>query len=140
MDSSIHVSLNKPSTIQCIAYRSRPPVRILISIDGQLIIDDTKYTVDLKEIPVKNDFDKNELNDVKYLQFSDQIKYFYYNTIVNLTLDDINMNLQGKLVECNAYEMAIIENPYKIRNSNEIAMLKPIMNTRSTLQVDCKLN
>jgi hypothetical protein len=140
LDSSIHVSLNKPSTIQCIAYRSRPPVRILISIDGQLIIDDTKYTVDLKEIPVKNDFDKNELNDVKYLQFSDQIKYFYYNTIVNLTLDDINMNLQGKLVECNAYEMAIIENPYKIRNSNEIAMLKPIMNTRSTLQVDCKLN
>ena len=135
LDSPIHLSLNKPSSIQCIAYRSRPPVRLLISIDGELMTDETKYAIELKEIPVKNDME--QLNDIKYLHFSEQIKYFYYNTIVNYTLDSINVQLQGKKVECNAYEMPIVENPYRMKNIKDIAKFKPIMNTRSSIQVDC---
>jgi hypothetical protein len=132
------VSLNKPSIIQCIGYRSRPPIRVLISIDGEIMYDETKYTIELKEIPIKSEMENSELTDIKNLQFNDQIKYFYYNTIVNFTIDNINMQLQDKQVECNAFEMPIAENPIKVKNLKEIAKLKSIMNTRSSIQVDCK--
>jgi hypothetical protein len=132
------VSLNKPSIIQCIGYRSRPPIRVLISIDDEIMYDETKYTIELKEIPIKSEMENSELTDIKNLQFSDQIKYFYYNTIVNFTIDNINMQLQNKQVECNAFEMPIAENPIKVKNLKEIAKLKSIMNTRSSIQVDCK--
>jgi organic radical activating enzyme len=100
--------------------------------------DETKYTIELKEIPIKSEMENSELTDIKNLQFSDQIKYFYYNTIVNFTIDNINMQLQNKQVECNAFEMPIAENPIKVKNLKEIAKLKSIMNTRSSIQVDCK--
>ena len=132
------MSLNKPSIIQCIGYRSRPPIRVLISIDDEIMYDETKYTIELKEIPIKSEMENSELSDIKNLQFSDQIKYFYYNTIVNFTIDNINMQLQNKQVECNAFEMPIAENPIKVKNLKEIAKLKSIMNTRSSIQVDCK--
>ncbi len=132
------MSLNKPSIIQCIGYRSRPPIRVLISIDGEIMYDETKYTIELKEIPIKSEMENSELTDIKNLQFNDQIKYFYYNTIVNFTIDNINMQLQDKQVECNAFEMPIAENPIKVKNLKEIAKLKSIMNTRSSIQVDCK--
>ncbi len=132
------MSLNKPSIIQCIGYRSRPPIRVLISIDDEIMYDETKYTIELKEIPIKSEMENSELTDIKNLQFSDQIKYFYYNTIVNFTIDNINMQLQNKQVECNAFEMPIAENPIKVKNLKEIAKLKSIMNTRSSIQVDCK--
>lgn len=103
------------------------------------MLDETKYTIELKEISIKNEeIEKSQLASIKYLQFSEQLKYFYYNTIVNFTLENINMQLQGKLVECNAYEMSIDQNPYKMRNLKEISKLKAIMNTRSSIQVDCK--
>lgn len=137
MDSPVHVSLNKPSLIQCVAYRSRPPVRLFISIDGEIISDISKYSISLQEIPMTNNL-QSEINEAKQLPFVDQLKYYYYNTIVNITLDNINMNLQNKLIECNAYEMGIFENPYALKTINELKNFKPIMSTSSIIQVDCK--
>lgn len=48
----MHVSLNKPSSIRCVARQSRPPVRILIAINGKLITDEHKYSTEIVEIPI----------------------------------------------------------------------------------------
>lgn len=50
----MHLSLNKPSAIRCIAHQSRPPVRILVAINGELITDEFKYSTDIYEVPISH--------------------------------------------------------------------------------------
>jgi hypothetical protein len=127
----VHLSLNKASTIECVARRSRPSVKLFISIDNQLIRNEAKYKTNVVHIP---SFDSSySLSEIKKLPFYEQIKYFYYDTYVNVTLDDASVDLNGKNIECIAYEIPVAN--YTLSSA---FTFKPVMSKVSTIQVDCK--
>lgn len=162
MDNPVHVSLNKPSSIQCSARQSRPPVKILIAINGNLIADDSKYKTEIIQIPISmsqensvvmNELDLNLTNEqnkkIVYLaptaQISvEQMRESFYDTITTLSMDDINMRMEGQTVECFVHSFVnYLESPYnskKISNFNLNSFHNNMMNTKSIIQVDCKLN
>lgn len=149
LDNPVHVSLNKPSTIQCKAKQSRPPVKILISINGNLITDESKYKTEIIQYPILSSQEDENINDPKK-RFSyvtsissisaENLRQSYYDTITNLTIDDITMKMQGQLVECFAYSIFnansnhFRHHPNTRLNSHN----SNVMSTKSLIQVDCK--
>lgn len=127
LNDPLHVSLNKPSTIQCIARKSRPPVNLLLSINGKIISDSHLYAKQITQIPISSANLNSNL--IRNLNFKEQLKYFYYDTQVNITLDDVSMYWQDKQVECLAYSMSELLSD----NGN---LNKPIMTSRASIQVD----
>ena len=73
----------------------------------------------------------------------------YYDTLTNVTIDDITMRMQGQTIECFAYSFVnndLIDNSVKnthfIGNLHKItgasSLQNNIMSTKSNVQVDCK--
>lgn len=160
LENPVHVSLNKPSSIQCVARQSRPPVKILIAINGHLINDESKYKTEIIQIPI-NDPNSGDSGDAKkrvsYINSmsaisAEQMRHSYYDTITNITIDDITMKMQGQTVECFAYSLVhngnnnhhhnniynINNNRYSSMNTNKPLNLNNVMSIKSVIQVDCK--
>lgn len=83
---------------------------------------------------------------------AENLRTSYYDTITNLTIDDISMQMQGQLVECFAYSFLSLNSNQYYRNygvvtngpeSNKKINLNTfqnnVMNTKSNIQVDCML-
>lgn len=118
LDNPVHVSLNKPSSIQCVAKQSRPPVKILIAINGQLITDESRYKTEVVQYPAEwvrrggsyESESQSQLNDsirftvptAKPIE-SHVLRESYYDTITNVTIDDVTIRMEGQNVECFAY-------------------------------------
>jgi hypothetical protein len=154
LENPVHLSLNKPSTIQCIARESRPPVKLFIAINGILIKDDKKYETKIVQKPYSN---RNYMNDYEQVISNphsitpDELRHSFYDTITNFTLEDVRMQMEGKQVECFAY--SFIHNEYNRANLNRFSLnsiiessnhfdsfdsfKKTAMLTKSTIQVDC---
>ena len=150
LDNPVHVSLNKPSVISCVASQSRPPVRMLIAINGKLITDESKYTTEVVQTPILNTQEGDSIPPIKLPQSAnipiEDMRKSFYETITNLTINDVTMAMQGQLVECFAYSFITKYNPLKAHkgkhHSNPIADLsqfqKDVMNTKSVIQVNCE--
>lgn len=165
LDNPVHVSLNKPSSIRCIARQSRPPVKILFAINGQLITDESKYKTEIIETPAGQNENidlvgaglEQHLQNMKkrystvasiFSISAENLRNSYYDTVTNLTVDDITMNMQGQLVECFAYSFLtpasqnVIQH-HPINNNNKLNInlfQNNVMNTKSNIQVDCEYN
>ena len=151
LPSPVDVSLNKPSTVQCIARQSRPPVRILIAVNGKLITDESKYTTKIIQKPINNgnsnDYGSSReyaidkpimISSAMNIRLEDMRKSFY-DTITNLTLNDVSMVMQGQLVECFVY--SFMSNDKKSYAKPELSLdsfQNNVMNTKSHIQVNCK--
>jgi hypothetical protein len=136
LNNPVHLSLNKATTVECVARRSRPSVKLFLSIDNQLIQNEAKYKTSVVKIPtgsLASDMAYSSLNEINRLPFYEQIKYFYYDTYINVTLDDVSVDLNGKTIECIAYEIPLAN--YTLSSSFKF---KPIMNKISSIQVDCE--
>ncbi len=162
MDNPVHVTLNKPSSIQCTARQSRPPVKILIAINGQLINDETKYNSEIIQLPVKSNdnmddehsknFKKRFSHSTLQLITHENMKESYYDTITNVTVDDITMKMDGQSIECFAYSFmnninniqmpSLNQNKFSSVNKNLDVNLfqNNVMSTKSIIQVDCKFD
>ncbi len=174
LENPVHVSLNKPSSIQCIARQSRPPVKILIAINGHLINDESKYKTEIIQAPIKapisdentnldesdqqQNMQKQNNGKKRYSHASliqsispEKMRESYYDTITNLTVDDVNMSMDGQTVECFAYSfMNSLNNNGQLMSLNQYNRLSKnghfnlnsfqnnVMNTKSVIQVDCK--
>lgn len=149
LDSPVHVSLNKPSSIQCKAKQSRPPVKILISINGNVISDESKYKTEIIQYSAYQDDKKlTYVSSISSIS-NENLRQSYYDTITNLTIDDISIKMDGQSVECFAYSLF---NPNqnlpvvhkfsgtKIQfNHQQQQEVHPnFMSTKSNIQVDCK--
>ena len=162
------MSLNKPSSIQCTARQSRPPVKILIAINGHMINDEARYKTEIMQIPIQQeqaniDNDDDSLLMMNQNQFTyvssissinpEQMRQSYYDTVTNVTIDDITMKMQGQTVECFAYSF-VTDGSYQsfsqnsktkshyhaVGNLNKMTSSHQnnIMSTKSIIQVDCK--
>jgi hypothetical protein len=161
LDNPVHVSLNKPSTIQCTARQSRPPVKIMVSINGYLINDESKYKTEIVQVPVEqqqpqedsssSDSDQNKKKLTYISSISsitpEQLRQSYYDTTTNVTIDDITMKMQGQTVECFAYSLTSMAHQHNGNNrhlshfnlnSNKNTHQNNVMSTKSLIQVDCK--
>jgi hypothetical protein len=156
IDSPVHVSLNKPSSVQCIAKQSRPPVKILISLNGKFIMDEEKYKTEVYQYSLNSD----DLNEKKKLIsthspiHSETLRESLYDTVTNVSIDDISMSMQGQKIECFAYSYAnwmshhyhgvnslkqlVMSHNNNAQKMND-AMKNSVMSKKTTIQVDCKL-
>lgn len=139
--------------IECKARQSRPPVKILISINGITITDESKYKTEIIQYPIFNHEDQSDslVSEGSKKRFSyvssvssitvENLRQSYYDTVTNLTLDDITMRMHGQTVECFAYSLFnantntnhrqnSIKNHALTQNTN-------VMSTKSIIQVDC---
>jgi hypothetical protein len=157
LDNPALVSLNKPSQISCTARQSRPPVKILMAINGQLITDESKYKTEVFQIPIvqTNSEEEASLEIVKLLPTANigmqDLRQSFYDTVTNLTIDDVTMSMQGQLVECFAYsfmnnfnsKISLNNKGFKKKNyfTKPVVDLnsfqKDVMNTKSNIQVNC---
>ena len=194
LDNPVHVSLNRPSTIRCVAQQSRPPVRLLVAINGQIITDESKYKTQIVQtslhspraaaaaaaasstldqfseagmplVSSSSSFDSRRQLLGSFATISaEQLRTSYYDTFTNVTIDDVNMRMNGQVIECFAYSFMNGKHLYMLNanaNANgplqqqqqqqqqqRIAHLKAaggfnalknnVMNVKSTIQVDCK--
>lgn len=166
LETPVHLSLNKPSSIRCIAHQSRPPVRILIAINGELVIDEFKYSTEIYEIPFlhasRHQSFVGVLNNQTHPLLKSGLKTYslvpggselniqaeslrtsYYDTYTNVTIEDINMRMQGQTVECFAYSFLNYSSNHKTINelSKSFRIDKfqnEVMSTKSTIQIDCE--
>ena len=145
LDSPVHVSLNKPSSIQCKAKQSRPPVKILISINGNVITDESKYKTEIIQYSAYQDDKKLSYVSSISAITNENLRQSYYDTITNLTIDDISIKMDGQSVECLAYSLfypnqnSPIIHKYsgsKIQSNQQ--QVPNSMSTKSNIQVDCK--
>jgi len=129
-----------------------------------MINDETKYKTDIFQAPIDKDFasqdDSSMVNQNQYVQISsisaikpEDMRQSYYDTITNVTIDDITMRMQGQTVECFAYSFVNDESyshyshskknqQHFIGNLNKITsslQQNNIMSTKSVVQVDCKI-
>ena len=126
-----------------------------------MINDETKYKTEIIQIPIKGDEYNNEdsLTNQSQSKFissvssinPEEMRQSYYDTITNVTIDDISMKMQGQTVECFAYSFANYESPLYnfnhnkknhqnfVGNLNKVSHLQQnnIMSTKSIVQVDC---
>ena len=149
LPSPVTISLNKLSNVQCIAKQSRPPVKILIAIDGQLITEESKYRTEIVQKSIKNPYSEESsvptealvIGDPKNIKLEDMRKSFY-DTITNLTISDVAMGMQDKLVECFVYEFMSREIGLEYASDFEKSALKleslrlNTMSTNSRIQVN----
>ncbi len=170
LDNPVHVSLNKPSAIQCIARQSRPPVKILVAINGNLITDESKYRTEITQVPIsmsqEDSFaaNNNNLNDHTNADNSsrkeqkivnltpahsisvEQMRESFYDTITSLSVDDISMKMNGQIVECFVHSfLNYVESQNelvvkKLSSLNLNSFQSNMMNTKSIIQVDCEYN
>jgi hypothetical protein len=158
LDNPVHISLNKPSSIQCIARQSRPPVKILMAINGNLITDESKYKTEIIQIPISmtqeneqqtNNMDYNTtiqnkkiiyLAPTNYISV-EQLRESFYDTITSVNIDDISMKMQGHNVECFVHSfLNHLDNQIsnkKLISYNLNSFQNNMMNTKSIIQVDC---
>ena len=128
-----------------------------------MINDETKYKTEIFQIAIKKDEYPNEdsfsltnnQNEYKFIPSIsainvEEMRQSYYDTITNVTIDDITMKMQGQTVECFAYSF-VNDEPYHgfsnnkksspnfVGNLNKISNLvqNNIMSTKSVVQVDC---
>lgn len=139
LENPVHVSLNKPSNIQCKAKQSRPPVKIFISINGNLITDESKYKTEIIQYSVRQDEETKASYVASISAISNEnLRNSYYDTITNLTIDDVSISMDGQSVECFAYSLFYpnqkinVVQKYASKSSQQ-----NFMNTNSKIQVDC---
>lgn len=162
LDNPVHVSLNKPSSIQCVAKQSRPPVKILIAINGQLITDESRYKTEVVQYPAEwvrlGRYDaESQLNEsIRFTVPTAKpidghvLRESYYDTITNVTIDDVTIRMEGQNVECFAYSFvnwnsngnqANINNNIRYlmhsSNKNVNSIHNNVMSVKSMIQVDC---
>lgn len=156
------MSLNKPSSIQCSARQSRPPVKILIALNGNLITDESRYKTEIVQIPISmtkedssaeqqatldstmNSTSKRIVHFAANQQINlEQMRESFYDTITALTIEDVTMRMDGHSVECFVHSFLYqldASQPVvnkKIGNFNLISFHNNMMNTKSFIQVDC---
>jgi len=147
LPSPVSVSLNKPSTVQCIARQSRPPVKILIAVNGKLITDESKYSTYIIQKPISHGNPSYEyaiesqpikISSASNIRLED-MRNSFYDTVTNLTVDDVSMNMQGQLVECFVYSfMGGDKRPHGKLELTLDSFKNNVMNTKSHIQVNCK--
>ena len=129
-----------------------------------MINDETKYKTDIYQTFISKDYgsqdDSSMMSQNQYVHVSsissikpEDMRQSYYDTITNVTIDDITMRMQGQTVECFAYSF-LNEESYShyghskksqqsfIGNFNKITtglQQNNIMSTKSIVQVDCKI-
>jgi hypothetical protein len=156
-----------------------------MAINGQLITDDSKYKTHIMQIPTdlaslsfQNGNDRlassagqrhsggneNGKHTVSYMSLTsnlnaEQMRHSFYDTLTNLTVDDVQMNMQGKVIECFAYSFLyaggggknsanghLNHNFYYLNkynyavnsNFNLNSFQNNVMNVKSIIQVDCE--
>jgi hypothetical protein len=160
-----------------------------MAINGILITDETKYKTEIIEMPSNHEnmdasssllssavagsgssqaLDQHIQNLKKSYSTlasaasisAENLKSSYYDTITNLTIEDISMKMQGQLVECFAYSFLNSHggsnhhhhhhhniqhhvNSNRKAASSELKMSlnmfqNNVMNIKSSIQVDCK--
>lgn len=140
--SPVDVSLNKPSSVQCIARQSRPPVKILIAINGKLVTDESKYTTDIIQKPINgiNGYAQKKISSASEIRLED-MRQSFYDTITNLTVTDVSMDMQGQLVECFVYSFlnsGKTDSTYAKPVIDLDSFQNNVMNIKSHIQVNCK--
>lgn len=144
------MSLNKPSTVQCIARQSRPPVRILVAVNGQLIADESKYSTEILQKAIPNPYAEPAPMSAQPLVITspanirvEDMQKSFYDTITNVTLSDVTMAMHNHSVECFVYSFMArevgLEWPHHRQNTSlpEVESLRRnSMNTKSWLQVN----
>ena len=136
LDNPVHVSLNKPSTIHCVAKQSRPPVKILVAINGRLITDESKYKTEIIQIANPSNGEHRPISISSFAQISiEQMRQSFYNTITNLTVDDVTMRMHGQSVECFAYSFPTGQFPSVQPAPSSLP--SDVMSLKSLIQVDC---
>ena len=138
LENPVHVSLNKPSNIRCKAKQSRPPVKILISINGNLITDENKYKTEIIQYSTRNDETKAIYVPSISSISNENLRDSFYDTITNLTIDDVSISMDKQSVECFAYSLFYPNQKLPIiqkyaSQSNQ----QNLMSTTSQIQVDC---
>lgn len=147
----VSVSLNKPSTVQCIARQSRPPVRILVAVNGQLIADESKYSTEILQKPIPNPYAEPTvaaqplvISSPANIRLADMQKSFY-DTITNVTLSDVTMAMHNYSVECFVFSFMTREvgledyhqsTSSRLQLPDVVSLRKNSMNTKSWLQVN----
>lgn len=146
----VSVSLNKRSTVQCVARQSRPPVRILVAVNGQLIADESKYSTEIVQKAIPSPYAEPApmsaqplvISSPAHIRVEDMQKSFY-DTITNVTLSDVTMAMHNHSVECFVYSFmgreVGLESPDHRQNASlpEVESLRRnSMNTKSWLQVN----
>ncbi|CAF0810103.1 unnamed protein product [Brachionus calyciflorus] len=141
LDSPVHVSLNKPSSIQCRAKQSRPPVKILMSINGNIIYDESKYKTEILQYSINQDDKKyGYISSISSIS-NENLRQSYYDTITNLTIDDATIKMEGQSVECFAYSLFYSNQNYQITHKTLESSLQQqnnqnLMTAKSKIQVD----
>lgn len=139
LENPVHVSLNKPSSIQCRAKQSRPPVKIFISINGNLITDENKYKTEIIQYSTRNDQTKAVYVPSISAISNENLRNSYYDTVTNLTIDDISISMDGQSVECFAYSLFYPNQKFHVAHKLASKSSKQnFMTTNSKIQVDCK--
>jgi hypothetical protein len=165
LDNPVHVSLNKPSAIQCIARQSRPPVKILVAINGNLITDESKYRTEILQVPISmsqedsiaashinehtNTDNSTNNKEQKIVNLTpansitvEQMRESFYDTITSLSVDDISMKMNGQIVECFVHSfLNYVENQNEMKKFSGLnlnSFQNNMMNTKSIIQVDCE--
>lgn len=144
MANPITVSLNKPSTVQCIARQSRPPVKILIAVNGKLITDESQYSTEIIQKPARPQ-SEYAINSVRLDSFDkirmEDMRSSYYDTITNLTLKDVTMKMQDQVIECFVYSFMKSKTQFIGDQSIEPTLSSfrnNVMKTKSKIQVNCE--
>ena len=137
------VSLNKPSTVQCIARQSRPPVKILIAVNGKLITDESQYSIEIIQKPVSSPQSEYAINSVRLDSFDkihmEDMRSSFYDTITNLTLKDVTMDMQDQVIECFVYSFMKSKKIYGKNQAVEPTLSSfrnNVMKTKSKIQVN----
>lgn len=139
LENPVHVSLNKPSNIQCKAKQSRPPVKIFISINGNLITDESKYKTEIIQYSTRNGETKATYVPSISIISNENLRHSYYDTITNLTIDDVSISMDGQLVECFAYTLFYPNQKLPtVQKYASQSNQQNSMSTNSQIQVDCK--
>ncbi len=147
LPSPVSVSLNKPSSIQCIARQSRPPVKILMAVNGKLITDESKYSTYIIQKRINNGNPSYEyavenqpikIDSASNIRLED-MRNSFYDTITNLTVNDASMEMTGQSVECFVYSFMSVDNKPHIEPDLSLDKFKNnVMNTKSQILVNCK--
>jgi len=126
----------------------------MVAINGQLINDDSKYSTDIVRFAAQKESDtamkrsSSHVNSMYELS-PDELRESYYDTITNVTIDDVTMRMHGKTIECFAYSFLNVKsssftlnnrlNSVNVKkNFNLNSFQNNVMKTKSIIQVDCK--
>lgn len=128
----------------------------MLAINGQLINDESKYSTEIVRFAAHKEFNSDttmkrsssHVNSMHELS-PDELRESYYDTITNVTIDDVTMRMHGQSIECFAYSFLNVKSPsFNLNSRYNAANVKKnfnlnsfqnnVMNTKSIIQVDCK--